>query len=134
MVHQSLSITKSQQFSGPMPHPELLAQYDEIVPGSAVQIIDQFVAQGQHRMSLEQKVTASEILRSNWGLAAGFIIAVLMLAVATVFGYWGYPTQAALLAGGTLASLVGTFVYGTERRRSERVQKAELMHTGQSRK
>src|SRR5688572_14191133 len=37
------------KFSGPLPPPELLKEYNEVVPGCAEIIIDQFVEQSKHR-------------------------------------------------------------------------------------
>jgi uncharacterized membrane protein len=121
---RSLSISKT--YSGPVPPPELLAAYDEIVPGSAEKIINQFVAQGNHRMALEDTVIRGDQRRANWGLAAGFV-----LAMVTVVGslYLAYLGKEFIGIGGlliSLGSLVGLFVAGTKSRRDERVEKEKL--------
>ncbi|MGH7200157.1 MAG: DUF2335 domain-containing protein [Planctomycetaceae bacterium] len=39
----------SQEFSGPLPHPAVLQQYEEIQPGFADRILRMAEQQGQHR-------------------------------------------------------------------------------------
>lgn len=115
-----------RRYSGPIPPPDLLAAYDQVVPGSAETIINQFVAQGQHRMAMEEVVTRGDVQRANWGLAAGFTIAVAAIAMSFYMVYLG--RELAGLGGLilSLGSLVGAFIYGTVSRRRERVEKEKL--------
>jgi uncharacterized membrane protein len=43
----------TQQFSGPIPPPEMLERFERVVPGSATMIVDQAREQTGHRMGLE---------------------------------------------------------------------------------
>ena len=70
---QVISRTVSQSYSGPVPPPAVLREYDQIVPGAAARILAQAEAQTQHRIKLEDKVTTSDICRSYWGLGIGAI-------------------------------------------------------------
>lgn len=120
----SLSVTKT--YSGPIPPPELLERYDQIVPGSAQTIIDQFTKQGDHRMSLEQLVIRADVQRSKWGLIAGFTLAIVTIIGSFYMMYLGKETVG---FGGVLVavgSLVTTFIYGTVSRRKEREEKERL--------
>ncbi|MBI1901554.1 MAG: DUF2335 domain-containing protein [Planctomycetia bacterium] len=114
-------------FSGPIPHPALLREYDAIDPGRARKILDLFEEQSRHRMALEKTVVASDVVRSWAGLVCGFVISLAALAVAGWLVYLGHATSGAVLAGFDLASLVGTFVYGTYSRRREREHKTALI-------
>jgi uncharacterized membrane protein len=40
---------ESAAFSGPLPAPSILAEYDQVVPGLAREIVDQWKAETQHR-------------------------------------------------------------------------------------
>ena len=112
-------------FSGPLPHPTILKQYDEIVSGAAERIIKMAEEQFSHRTSLERKVIDSDIQRSKIGQILGFIIAIAGLAVALIVTLRGYETAGILIGGATLVSLVGVFVYGTASRKREREEKGE---------
>lgn len=43
-----------QSFTGPMPPPDYLRQYNEIVPGAAKDILDEFRANGAHQREMER--------------------------------------------------------------------------------
>lgn len=111
-------------YSGPLPPPELLAQYDEIVPGAARQIIDSFHDQTAHRISIEKNVIDADVWKSKLGLVAGFVIALVGLVIAWDLGRNGHEWAAAVIAGGTLASIVGSLVYATEKRSDELKRKS----------
>ncbi len=115
-----------QHFTGPLPPPEILAGYDEIVPGTAEKIIARFIEQGTHRMELEKVVVNGSNKRANWGLAAGFVIALTTIAGAVYAMSLGYDIAGAAVVIASLASLVGTFLYGTKSRRDERSEKSNL--------
>lgn len=106
-------------YSGPLPHPDILAQYDQIVPGSARQIINSFHSQTEHRISIEKKVIEADTWKSKLGLVAGFVIALVGLIIAWDLGRNSHEWAAAVIAGGTLASIVGSLVYATEKRGEE---------------
>ena len=58
-MHQSTS------FSGPLPHPDMLRKFDDVVPGAAERIIKMAEDQSNHRKDLERKVIESDIARSR---------------------------------------------------------------------
>lgn len=70
---------KSEIYSGPIPHPEHLRQYDEIEPGSAKLIIQMFIEQSKHRRKQEDKILDADIKGFARGQVFGFII--LLLAI-----------------------------------------------------
>lgn len=114
----------SQSFSGPLPHPDTLRQFDEIVPGSAERIIKMAEEQSEHRKELEKKVIDSDIARSKWGQVLGFIIAIAGLGVSAIIGVYGNAIAGGIIGVGTLASLVGVFMYGSKTRSKERETKS----------
>ncbi len=112
-----------QSFSGPLPHPEVLKKFDEVVPGSAERIIKMAEGQFAHRVELEKRVINSDIQQSKYGQILGFIIAIFGLLVAMIVTIKGSQTAGSIIGGATLASLVGVFMYGTKMRSRERDQK-----------
>lgn len=50
-IKETLQI-ESQIFSGPLPPPILLEEYEKIIPGSAKEIIEMSVAQKKHTMQI----------------------------------------------------------------------------------
>ena len=116
-----------QYWAGPLPHPEILKEYDRLVPGSAKQLLDQAIKQSDHRMDLERRVTRSDSKRANWGLASALTVAIGSLGVCAYAIGHSAEWAASILGGGTIASLVYAFIYGTRSRREERIARAKLM-------
>lgn len=114
-------------WAGPLPHPDLLRTYDEIVPGSAKQLIDTFDRQAHHRMELEKAVILGDVSRSNRGLwmAGSGVIAVLVVAAVVILT--GHDTAGIVIASVDIGSIVAVFIYGTESRRRERNEKARAV-------
>ncbi len=66
-------------FQGPLPHPQILKQYDQVYPGAAKIIFTLVSAQSKHRQELEKKVIASDIQHERLGMYFAFIITVTMI-------------------------------------------------------
>ena len=124
---QVVTRTVSQSYSGPVPPPNILREYDQIVPGAAARILAQAEAQTQHRIKLEDNVTTSDIRRSYWGLGIGAVVSLVPILGGCGLVALGHDAAGAAIAGTSLASLAAVFVYGTTIRRTERRERAEIM-------
>lgn len=114
-------------YSGPLPPPAVLRQFEEILPGSAERIFAQFERQSEHRRSLEASVVANEITQSKRGTFAAFALGMTGLVIAAYFAYLGHPVSGATVGGVGLASLLTAFLTGVSSRRRERKDKAKEM-------
>jgi len=66
----------AQQFSGPVPHPEILQGYDQVLPGAAERILTMAELDQKHQIQLEssaQHLAAKEIKR---GQIFGLIVSI----------------------------------------------------------
>ena len=114
------------EWQGPLPPPDALALYDQIVPGGADRLLTMAEKGHQHRMDQEtaqielEKATlqsvnaaiANDASRSRWGLVSGFVIALVGMGIGgwlTTIGNGGFGLVFLFVP---LASLVGTFIYG----------------------
>ena len=118
-----LTTMVSQYFSGPLPPPDLLRQYDEIVPGFAQTIVGQFVEQGNHRRAMEKAVILSDVARANWGLGLGFILALIGVVGSLFLINSGKAAVGLTAFIVSLAPLVVAFLESSRRRRKERQEK-----------
>lgn len=121
------SISVSKSYEGPLPPPEILADFERIVPGCAEKIIDQFIVQGNHRMSLESYVIHSDSRRANLGLISGLVLTLTCLGGSFYIILQGYEVTGITAAITSLAALVGVFVYGSKSRKDERIEKTKLL-------
>lgn len=66
-------------FSGPIPSPETLAAYDEVVPGCARELVDMLLNEQRHRMAVDHRVLNTAD-RQQW-LTFTFIITIAVFAL-----------------------------------------------------
>ena len=112
---------------GPIPPPDMLQRFDEVVPGAAERILETAEKQADHRMRMEETVIEGDSTRSYLGLIAGFILSAGTIAGGIFLIMNGHDWAGGLLVGVNLVGLAGVFVYGTNSRRVERERKAERM-------
>ena len=125
--NQAELVRQSVSFSGPLPHPDILKKFDEVHPGAAKIIIETAKKQSEHRQILEKSVINSDIKNSKMGLVFGFIIGMTGIIVGGVIIAIGQVVAGSVISGITLASLVGTFVYGSQGRKREREGKSKAI-------
>jgi uncharacterized membrane protein len=85
---------------------------EEVVPGSAAQVIRMSVDQGKHRRELEKTVVGSQIKQSGRGQWLGFSIAIIGLAIAGYLIESGHDAAGATLGTADIVGLVSIFVLG----------------------
>lgn len=118
---------QSISYSGPLPVPAHLAQYEEILPGAAERILKMAEEQSIHRRALESKVINSGVADSKKGLWFGFFIGLSGFLVVGYCAHLGFQILAGIIAALDLGSLVGVFVYGSRQRKAERVEKEKAI-------
>ena len=118
-------VVQQQSFSGPIPPPDALAHYERVVPGAARMIIEMADRQAKHRQNLEGRVIHSDVSNARLGLWFGLIIGLAGISAGTFLAYTGHTIVGTIFGGGTIVSLVGVFVYGSQGRKAEREQNKE---------
>lgn len=102
-------------WSGPLPPPSVLEQFNDIVPNCAERIVANWEAESTHRRSLERR----ELTILGWSELAGKVFALLfVLGALALAGYAvanGQPWVAALFGGGTIAAVVWAFIRTNKR-------------------
>ena len=92
---------------GPLPTPENLDRYNQVLPGLAGRIVTMAEKEQAHRIDSEQKVLTASILSHHRGQLLATVLGLAAFAVAGAFGYWGEAAAGAGLAGGVILSIVG---------------------------
>jgi uncharacterized membrane protein len=64
---------------GPLPSPETLRQYEDLLPGTAERIISMAERQSAHRIDLESTVVREQLKDSKRGQFIGLVIALAFL-------------------------------------------------------
>lgn len=115
---------QASSFSGPLPHPEILRGYEDLVPGAAARIMAQAETQAAHRHSLERIALVGGARRANLGLWLGFIIVLVIVGLSALLIFNDHEWAGGVLGCSTLPSLAAVFVYGHRGQRQERLRKA----------
>lgn len=112
LLHAVQQITVSQTYSGPLPSPEDIKKYEEILPGSAERFLKMVEKQADHRMSLEKIVVPSQQEQGKRGqnYALYLVSALILSGVAMTF--FGHDQVAVTIFRWTIASVAATFIVG----------------------
>lgn len=114
------AIARSELFSGPLPPPQVLEKYNQVVPGAADRIIAMAESQSKHRQDLELKVITADIRSAKLGLWFGLIIGLTAIIGGVSCIIMGGEIGGSVIGGTGITGLVGVFVYGSTQRRKER--------------
>ena len=102
-------------WSGPIPPPEALASYGELVSDAPERIFADFEANSQHRRDIEMQAMRESFRIARLSLGYAFSAIVLFLVAAIFFVFYGYPNIAASLVGATMVAVVGGFLIDRSR-------------------
>jgi len=105
---------------GPLPDPETLAKYGEIIPEGADRIMRMAEGQSQHRIELEKTIVGSQQGIARRGQVFALIIGIFGIGVAAYLAMNGHDAVAGIIGGTTVVSLAVAFIAG------RRIQQKEL--------
>jgi uncharacterized membrane protein len=123
-VEQRIVQATMQSFSGPLPPPQMLAQYNDIVPNGAERIVAMAEKQQTHRQNIEARAVKGNLTDQRLGLLLGFAV---MMSVAGA-GFWcvvhGKDTAGLTALLGSIGGPVAAFIYGRKKQSDERNRKS----------
>jgi len=104
-------------YSGPLPPPEVLARFEELYPGSAKLIIDDFLSESVQRREAERKILPSLLFRQTLGAISASLLGVVGLGGGIWLSHEGRSLGGLSSVLGTLGTLLAIFLY--QNRKSE---------------
>lgn len=107
---QNQVIQKLEMYSGPIPSPHILKEYDEMDPGAAKQIIDNGVEESHHRRQMESRMldmNRKRGIRRDW---MGFTIGFIAILVGAFLIYKDHYVVGTIFSGISILGLVGQFL------------------------
>lgn len=131
ITHYQEQVSVRSVRSGPLPAPEELAAYNQIIPQGADRIMKMAEQQTTHRISLENTVVNSQQKQSSRGQIFGLIIGLSGLGLATFAAVNGQPWFGSIIGGTTLVSLVSVFVYARREQKIDLNKKRQQMDPAQ---
>ena len=106
--------------SGPLPSPETLAGYEQVLPGAAERILHMAEQQQDHRQVIEKAVVFGNVRDQRLGVVFAFLLGVAGISCGTAIILLGHPLGGFSVLLAALASLVTAFIYGRHEQRKER--------------
>jgi uncharacterized membrane protein len=100
----------STTFSGPIPLPTHLREYEQVLPGSADRIVAMAEAEAHHRRTSEGRL----IRLSEWGLVAALLIALVGMIGGLYVTLRGKSLEGMGTIGVTIVALVTVFALRKE--------------------
>lgn len=120
-----MQIARAYSFSGPLPPPEALEKYNQVLPGAAERILMMAEQQGKHRQLIEKRVIDSNAFTQKMGPVLGFIVAMTAVLGGIYLVHSGQSTAGLVSILVPLATLSGIFIYGKSEQRKELQAKAQ---------
>lgn len=100
-------------YRGPLPPPELMERYEQVLPGTAERLLRMVEAEGEHRRELEAKHLQGQLAETSKGQWMAFLIGLFTIAVGAVTAaIYDKELAGALLGSGGVIGLVTVFIAG----------------------
>ncbi len=97
-----------ERFSGPIPPPNMMRDYEDVLPGSADRIL-----------TMAEREQSRQIEYDNRGLLFGFIATLALIALSAYIVSLGFAWQSVGVVIGSIAGTAGTFIYSNHNRQLE---------------
>ena len=111
-IIKGMVLTMSKTHIGPIPDPETLKAYSEIIPNGAERIMIMAEQQASHRMYLEKKVVGGQMNQSNIGQFLAFFIGIAALLTAAYCIVNGHEIGGSIIGLSGITGLVTAFIQG----------------------
>ena len=92
-------LARIENFQGPLPPPELLREYNDVLPGAAERIVTMAEQLAQHRMRMQSQAS----MRATMGLVLGAVVILAMFVGAV----WMVAAGQTLVGVGLLIAELG---------------------------
>lgn len=119
----------AEKFSGPIPPPQMLEQYNKLVPGFAERFMVMAEKQSAHRQSLESIVVTGRARSERLGLHYALILAILFGAGSFYLIHEGHAAEGIALIIVEIVGLAGAFIVGRILQSRENKDKVEAALT-----
>ncbi|MBT7857944.1 MAG: DUF2335 domain-containing protein [Nitrospinaceae bacterium] len=95
--------------SRPLPAPQILGQFNEIVPGAAERLITTAETEGEHRRSMERRFLKYSFWRELLGVGSGTIVSIVLIAMAAYVATYN-TTVASFMASSSFVSAIAVIL------------------------
>lgn len=104
-------VAAKRHYSGPIPDPESLSKYEQIMPGAAERILSMAENEAKNRHKNENRLTLSYQITTILGIIFAFMSVILICGLVFYALKCGFGKEASAIAVGAIASVAGVFVF-----------------------
>ena len=127
-INRGNEIRQSIISADKLPPPEVLQEYEHIMPGIAKILVENAEKQMQHRLDIERRTLNINSLKSFAGLIFGFLMGIFGMGGGFYLTFKGYNVIGFIFTSSTLVTLVMTFIYGSQSKRNGNHRNEELLN------
>jgi len=109
----------SAEFSGPIPHPSTLKEYEEIKEGFADRIISMAERQQKHHHSIQKIALKEASDKEKRGQHYALGLSVLLISCTTGLIALGHDIAGGIFGGSTLLGLAYLFINNRQRKKKK---------------
>jgi hypothetical protein len=102
-------LQKLEIYQGDLPHPDILKGYNSLYPDAAQKIIDNGIAESDHRRRMEEKYLSGNISAHRLGQFFGLIVAMTIIIGGIYLIASGKQVAGSILTGTTALGVIGLF-------------------------
>jgi uncharacterized membrane protein len=99
-----------ETYSGPMPKPDHLEKYDQIVPGAARDILEEFKANGAHSRKIEYLAITGAVNNDKRGQWMAFVLLAMGFGLIAYLANINQASVAKIVAGTLLVAVIGGYL------------------------
>jgi uncharacterized membrane protein len=125
---RTLSALTAYSYSGPLPPPEMLAKYNEVIPNGADRIVSIVENQSSHRHNLEKIVVGGNVESERRGQWMGLFLCSIVIIGGLFLAHEGKQITGFGMIVAELTALAGVFVYGKRSQHKELDKKKEQLN------
>ena len=104
--YQEIHVQTTLSWQAPIPPPEIIRGYNEVIPNGAERLFRQFEIEAEERRAFNRRGQTHQFIVALSGRGSALIFALAALAVAAYALYLNHPTAAAIIGGSTIALVV----------------------------
>lgn len=131
LVAQMIAVSQVS-FSGPMPHPDILKGYKDLIPDAPERILQMAEQEQKHRIEVESKMLAQNNMNIIESAKANkrsqiiaFILAFILVASGVALTILGHAIVGGTIFGTTIVGVVAVFITGKSRKDTKEAEKQE---------
>ena len=103
--------TSVQGYQGPLPPPQHLREYNDILPGLAKTIVDEMQREARHRREVELTVVKTSAKIHIWSPFLGIVVLLVVVVSALISIYLGHAPIAWLFGAAAVVGALGVLVH-----------------------